>query len=59
MNSVAVASKYAVELLQDRRQKGEGLLSTVLSSQAHSPPQPAALSRQLLLVLADQACALA
>lgn len=39
-------------------EKGRGLLSTVLSSQAHSPPQPEAPSRQLLLVLADQAHAL-
>lgn len=56
MESVTGASKCALELLPG--QKGENkreILSTVLSPQAHGPPQPAALSRQLLLVLADQA----
>lgn len=46
MDSVTGASKCALELLPG--QKGENkreILSTVLSPQAHGPPQPAALSK--------------
>ena len=56
MDSVKGASKCVLELLPDQKGKNRReILSTVLSPQAHGPPQPAALSRQLLLVLADQA----
>lgn len=56
MDSVTGASRCALELLPGQKgQNGREILSTVLSPQAHGPPQPAALSRQFLLVLADQA----
>lgn len=56
MDSVAGASKCVLELLPGQKgENGKEILSTVLSPQAHGPPQPAAPSKQILLGLADQA----
>lgn len=57
MNSVAVNLQARIRAAPrlEGREDGERLLSAVLPPQAHGPPQPVALSRQLLMALADQA----
>lgn len=51
--SLQARSKAAPGL--EGREEGEQLQPTVLPPQVHAPPQPAALKRQLLMALADQA----